>query len=509
MTLSPRMRSASGPALGVLSGVLYALSIPQPSFSYLAWIALVPLFFALEHKRPWLPGLCAGLIAATARTYWISETLQLYGNLPLSVAIPTNALLIVYMALYTGLFTWLCSRLDFKQRLFAPYAAAVWTLLEWVQSWMISGFPWQLIGYSQWPNLPILQWASIAGIYGLGFLIVLFNGALAQALRFRTIRRYLLGPSMLLLAILAWGSARLERLDGAQAPSVQIGIVQGNIPQDRKWKVNRLAWTTAHYAELTEQLAQQAPDLIIFPETALPFYFNDPLYRPYRQRMEQLAQTTGIPLLVGSLEGEVGRRSAPIYNRAFMLDQEGVQTETADKVHLVPFGEYLPLPELFQYLEGLTAESGQFAHGHAHRTLAIPGQSTRVGPFICYESIFPEITRELTLQGADFLVNTTNDAWFGHTAAPYQHFAMSIIRAVETGRSVVRAANTGISGVIKPSGRVQYMTGLFETTTFVQPVDLHDEMTLYTRLGNAILPLCLLLFAYGEWKRRTHVPPLN
>ena len=495
------------PTLGALSGLLYALSIPKAGLFYLAWVALVPLIGALAFSRNrtqlLTTGLLAGLISATARTYWISETLQLYGNLPLAVAIPTNVLLIAYMALYSVAFVWCCSRIAFHHPHFSWYAAGVWTLLEWMQNWMISGFPWQLIGYSQYPNLPFLQWASISGIYGLSFVIALFNGALAQALYHRSIRRYLLIPCTLLLLIIAWGSSRLNQLDTTQVPSVRIGVVQGNISQDRKWKVNRLEWTTEHYTELTHSVAQQDPALVIFPETALPYYFNDPFYTHYRQRIMQLTRETGVPLLVGSLEGEIGNKSAPVYNRAFMLDADGQIAGTADKVHLVPFGEYLPMPYIFQYLEGLTAESGQFAHGQSHRTIALPDQDISVGPFICYESIFPEITRELTLLGADILVNTTNDAWFGQTAAPYQHFAMSIIRAVETGRAVVRAANTGISGVIQPSGRIQYMTGLEETATFVEEVPLHRETTFYTRFGNSILALCILVLGLGEWKRRS------
>tara|TARA_Y100001933_G_scaffold112373_1_gene112595 strand:+ start:180 stop:1706 length:1527 start_codon:yes stop_codon:yes gene_type:complete len=495
------------PTLGALSGLLYALSIPKAGLFYLAWVALVPLIGALAFSKNrtqlLTTGLLAGLISATARTYWISETLQLYGNLPLAVAIPTNVLLIAYMALYSVAFVWCCSRIAFHHPHFSWYAAGVWTLLEWMQNWMISGFPWQLIGYSQYPNLPFLQWASISGIYGLSFVIALFNSALAQALYHRSIRRYLLIPCTLLLLIIAWGSSRLNQLDTTQVSSVRIGVVQGNISQDRKWKVNRLEWTTDHYTELTRSVAQQDPVLVIFPETALPYYFNDPFYTHYRQRIMQLTQETGVPLLVGSLEGEIGNKSAPVYNRAFMLNADGQIAGTADKVHLVPFGEYLPMPYIFQYLEGLTAESGQFAHGQSHRTIALPSQDISIGPFICYESIFPEITRELTLLGADILVNTTNDAWFGQTAAPYQHFAMSIIRAVETGRAVVRAANTGISGVIQPSGRIQYMTGLEETTTFVEEVPIHRENTLYTRFGNSILALCVLVLVLGEWKRRS------
>lgn len=489
-------------ALGLVSGLLYAASIPKPDAFFLAWIALVPLILALAYLPPalYIPtGFIAGCIAATGRTYWISETLQLYGNLPAAIAFVTTALLILYMALYTAAFMALCKRLDFSSPLFAWAAAALWTLLEWAQNWMLSGFPWQLFGYSQYLNLPFVQWASISGIYGLSFVLVLFNAALAQALYFR--RLSLLGlPLLLVIAIHAWGYFHLQTLDNTPAPTLRVGVVQGNISQDRKWKVNRLEWTTHHYASLARELAQkapqEAPELIIFPETALPFYFDDPFYSPYRQEIRDLSNEIKIPLLVGSLEGRIGEANTPTYNRAFMLDTEGETSGFADKVHLVPFGEFLPFPEIFQYLEALTAESGQFAHGLAHRTIRLPNSDIHLGVFICYESIFPEISRTLTGLDVDFLVNTTNDAWFGHTAAPYQHFAMAIVRAVETGRSVVRAANTGISAVIAPSGRVQFSTELFETTSFVQPVALYKQQTLYTRYGNWILWCCGIVLVF-------------
>jgi len=489
--------------LGLASGLLYAASIPKADAFVLAWVALVPLILALPFLPPhfYIPtGFIAGCVAATGRTYWISETLQLYGNLPAALAMITTALLILYMGLYTAAFMAASKRLNFSSPLFAWAAAATWTLLEWAQNWMLSGFPWQLLGYSQYLNLPFVQWASLSGIYGLSFVLVLFNSALAQAIYFRRFRRFLALPLVCVASIHLWGYFQLQTLDDAPAPTLRVGVIQGNISQDRKWKVNRLEWTTHHYSSLAREVAKEAPDLIIFPETALPFYFDDPFYLPYRQEIHRLATEIEIPLLVGSLEGRIGEPNTPTYNRAFLLDTKGETTGFADKVHLVPFGEFLPFPEIFQYLEALTAESGQFAHGKAHRSISLPDSDIRLGVFICYESIFPEISRTLTQLDADFLVNTTNDAWFGHTAAPYQHFAMAIVRAVETGRSVVRAANTGISAVIMPSGRVQFSTELFETTSFVQPVPLYRHKTLYMRYGNWILWGCSLVLVF-VWRR--------
>ena len=493
------------PALA--SGLLFTLSIPKFDYYYLAWICLLPLFLA----RTWLPaqthftlGMVAGLAWATARTYWITETLQLYGALSLVEAISTNALLILYTALYVAAFTSICRRLDFASPLFAWRAASIWVLLEWVQSWMFSGIPWQLLGYSQYLNLPLLQLSAVTGVYGLSLLLVLFNAALAQALWHRAIFTYLALPLFLLASAHIWGLYRLHEMRDETLPTLKVGIIQGNIPQDRKWNTNRLEWTTNHYVELTRQLvAVEKPDLIIYPETALPLYFGDPFYAPYTDRIVELTRELGIPMLVGSLKGAYQDDSTPIYNRAFLLDRDGKIHDFADKVHLVPFGEFLPFSFIFQYLEGLTAESGTFTHGEDHKVLHLPSGQASFGVFICYESIFPEITRALMEQSPDFLVNTTNDAWFGTTAAPYQHLAMVTMRAVESGRAVVRAANTGISGLIEPNGRIARATPLFETVAFVVAVPLRQGQTPYARYGDLLLYGCALFLGVTHyWQRR-------
>ncbi len=483
-------------APALLSGLLFVVSIPKFDQYYLAWICLLPLFAA----RQWLPsqshfalGLITGVVWAIGRTYWITETLQLYGALAWATAAATNALLILYLALYLACFVAVCRRINFSSPLFAWSAASVWILLEWAQNWMLSGFPWQLLGYSQYLNLPFLQWAGITGVYGLSFLIVLFNAALAQALSHRTFIPYLSLPLFLLVAVHLWGFYRLHDAPDPPPATLKVGVVQGNIPQDRKWAENRLAWTARHYAALTRDLAAaEKPALIIYPETALPLYFSDPLYAPYVDSITALAPELDTPMLVGSLKGDSQNRTAPVYNRAFLLNAQGDVVDYADKVHLVPFGEFLPFPSIFQYLGGLTAESGIFTPGERHKVLRLPRSGTSFGVFICYESIFPEITRALMAQDPDFLVNTTNDAWFGTTAAPHQHLAQAVLRAVESGRAVVRAANTGISGLIEPSGRIAYRTPLFTTVGFAIDVPLHQGQTLYTRWGDWPLLLCAL-----------------
>lgn len=508
--ISGRQRLAIPPWLwpGLVSGALFWLSIPACEWHLVAWVCLVPALVGLRGctgRQAWWAGLAGGIVAGTGRTYWIAYTLERYGDLSRPTAVVTTALLIIYLAVYWGACFWLLRRFDARRPLFPWVVASVWVLLEWVQSWMISGFPWQLLGYSQYRVLPVAQVAAVGGIFALSFLVALINGGAAQALLWRHDRRRLAlaagTPLVVLVVTWAAGQARLTRLEAEQGPELTVGVLQGNVSQDEKWKAGRKAGSTQLYASLARQLAPQHPDLVVYPETAMPFFFTDSINTEHRAVVRSLAQELGAPLLVGSLGGswEEG-----IFNRAWLIDAQGEVAGTADKVHLVPFGEYIPLIEVFRYLSGLTAESGAFTPGRGHPILRLPGPQTPFGVFICYESIFPEISRELAVGGAQMLINTTNDAWFGQTAAPSQHFAMVVLRAVETGRPVIRAANTGISGLVAPTGKILHATPLFTRDAFTVRVRPRTEPTPYSRWGNVIVPLCGLLLAAAtldRWRR--------
>lgn len=486
-------------AAGSISGLLFWASIPGADVQLLAWICLIPCFLGFGHATPgalFAMGMVSGFISGLGRVYWITETLQLYGALPLPLALASNFFLILYLSLYPGIFFFTCSRFNLSSPFFPWQAASLWVLLEWVQTWLISGFPWMLLGYSQHLNLSILQIASLTGVYGLSFLIVLVNAGLARVIVSRSGLLTRIGPpALLLVGVLIWGRERIGGLDAESGAALKVGIVQGNIPQGEKWKKDRIARSTRRYVELTRAFPSDQLDLIVFPETALPFRFRDQYYRAHHRQILELARRLRTPMLVGSLEGSGGGESEELYNRAFLLDEGGDIHDFQDKVHLVPFGEYLPLAFLFQYLEGLTAESGVFAPGKGHKVLTLPSTKHSFGVFLCYESIFPSIARNLAGSGASFLINTTNDAWFGLTAAPYQHLAMAVLRAVETGRPVLRAANTGISGIIDPAGRIRRETGLFETAAFTVEIRPRTESTIYVLWGDSFLALCALFLA--------------
>lgn len=494
---------------GGLGGGLYALSLPKADQGWLAWLCLVPpLVAALRSGHgatplPWkgrvAVGLAFGLVAGLGRIYWLAETLRLYGGLGWPLAWLTTALLAAYLALYPAAFFGLSRQLATGGALFPWLAASSWALLDWVQTWLISGFPWALLGYTQYRYPAVAQVAAYSGVHGLTFLIVLANSALASGLARAAPLARALPPVGIALAVAAMaGSLRLDRLR-AEAPnaSLRVGIVQANVSQDRKWSRAELAETTERYVELTRRLVrEQGPqDLIVWPETALPYRLDADAHRPRLRQVTDLADELATPLLVGSLGSSSSIGRAGLYNRSYLVGRDGSIAGMADKVHLVPFGEYLPMRWLFGYLDQLTAESGAFDPGASHATLSPgAGPAAVLGIFICYESIFPSITRHLVGSGgASLLVNTTNDAWFGRTAAPYQHLAMAAMRAVETGRPLVRAANTGISGAVDATGIVRGATALETTALLALVVAPRSETTPYVRHGDAVVPMSALL----------------
>lgn len=477
--------------IGTFSGGLLVLAMPKPDLGALAYLCLVPPLALLPgagRSQLLCVGGAAGLVSSTGKVYWIAETLANYGGLPLAAGMLSTALLILYLSLYVLAFFGLTSRLNPASPFFPWACASAWVTLEWLQGHLLTGFPWMLLGYTQHRMLPILQTARIWGVYGVGFLVVLINGSIASLLvAGRSAWRGAVAPPLLLLIALLYGLSTLSAPPSEHL--IRVGIVQGSIPQGEKWRVDARHGTVQRYADLTRRLAGAPCDFIVLPETAFPFFFRDTENAPYYAALTGLTRELNAPLLVGSLE----RINDRTYNRAFLISPAGEVVGHQDKVHLVPFGEYLPLEWIFGYLEGLTRESGRFAPGTGHRALRLPGAEVPFGVFICYESIFPEIARACANDGAEFLVNITNDAWFGATAAPYHHFAMGVFRAVENGLPLIRSANTGISGAIDPSGRILARTPLFEPAVLTAQIAPRRERTFYTRHGDLLVLLCAVV----------------
>ena len=436
--------------------------------------------------RSFLLGLTTGAVAFAGTLYWTADVMVVFGDLPRPLAVPVSLLLVAYLSLYPAtaamcVATWM--------RRWGPAALwtapAAWVALEYGRGTWLTGFPWVLLGYSQATVLPVAQLASVFGVYGVSALVVLVNAALARAALRTTPRRWL-GPLAavgLVAAVAVWGQARIAsgRLARDGQP-LRVGIAQGNVLQGQKWDPAFAGRILHTYLQMTRQLAGQGAALVVWPESATPFFFEE---EPAgRQAMVDVARETGTWLLFGS--DQVERASPPrFYNSAFLVAPDGRQVGAYRKMQLVPFGEYVPLRKLLFFVAPLVESVADFHPGTDQTLLPIDGRP--ISTAICYEAVFPALARSAVAHGSQLLTTVTNDAWYGRSSAPYQHFEQASLRAVEQGRYLVRAANTGISGIVDPYGRVLARSALFEPATLSGEVRLLEVRTVYSRIGDALV----------------------
>jgi apolipoprotein N-acyltransferase len=485
--------------LSALSGFLLVLAFPKFNLEVLAWGAFVPWLWAIKKKSPFQAaylGLVAGLVFFTGLLYWVYVVLTEYGHLPAPVSIFFLIVLTAYLALYFSAFAfslrWVTDKIDLPETLFAP---ALWVSLEYLRGILISGFPWGFLGYSQFLSLPMVQISDITGVYGVSFVIVLVNVSLyrltAASLngRWKSGLKEVLAAGIILGTMGIYGHFRLIDLDNKtkQEKSFLVALIQGNIRQDIKWEPQFQEETVGIYTDLTHRVKPQRPDLIIWPETAAPFFFQSAY--PFQSRLLELSHQMGSPLLFGAPAFERDGPRVNYFNSAFLISPEKKILDRYDKIHLVPFGEYAPLSGILGFTRDIIGAIGDFTPGKGVHNLALPGGI--FGVLICYEAIFPDLTRSFVKGGAQFLVNITNDAWFGRTAAPYQHLSMVTLRAVENRVPIARAANTGISAVIDTGGRVLFSTHLFTREILSGNIYLNRSRTFYTEFGDLFTYLCL------------------
>jgi apolipoprotein N-acyltransferase len=458
-------------------------------------VALTPLIVALWHhalavrtlwsRHAFLLGLTTGLAYFAGTIYWTGGVMAQYGGLNLPVAVSIAGLLVAYLALFPAFFGFatqaLMARYGARGLVLVPLA---WTASEYGRMTLFGGFPWVLLGYSQVPWLPVAQVASLVGVFGVSTVVAGVSTALASAVVSRHRRRLLVPAAavVVVLLIALWGSSRLSnnRLIAAGRP-LRVGIVQGNVPQDQKWDPAQAREIFDRYVRLTVQTIGQGAQLILWPESATPFYFGVP--GAETAELRELARRNRVAILIGSDQWEAGTPPR-IYNAAFLLQPDGSTGGVYRKVHLVPFGEYVPLKRILFFAAPLVEAVSDFSAGARVNTLPI-GDS-RISTAICYEVVYPALIREGVLEGSALLTTITNDAWFGRSSAPWQHFQMAAMRAIEQGRYLVRSANTGISGVVDPYGRVLTASALFVEGQWTMDVRLIDDRTVYSRIGDVV-----------------------
>lgn len=472
----------------LLSGSVLALAFPGTGDQgWLVFVALAPLLLAIEGaawRHAGVLGFVAGLVFWLVTIPWIAPTMVRYGGIPWPLAGLILLGLAGYLALYSAAF---CAMLSLSQLrsggTYVLVAASLWVALEFLRTYLFTGFPWNLLGYSQHRNLPLIQVAAVTGVYGLSFVVVVVNAGLACALlgwgNWRRLMMPLGTAAAILLGVVAYGWLLPPRQ--ATSSPIAVALVQGNIDQGVKWDPAWQDKTFGVYRGLSLQAARERPGIIVWPETAVPLFLRED---SRRTEVEAVARETGAYLLLGAPDRHEGQPR----NSAFLLGPDGQMLGQYAKRHLVPFGEYVPLRRLLFFVNVLAGGAiGEFAPGSEATVFSTP--IGRFGVVICYEAIFPGEVREFFLAGADFLVNITNDAWFGRSAAPAQHLAMAAFRAVENRAYLIRAANTGISAIVAPDGRIAEASGLFTPAVISAAITPRAGVSLYTRYGD--------LFAWG------------
>jgi len=486
-------------ALSLLAGMLLLLSFPGFNIRLLAWVSFIPLFFALKgasKKSAFALAYLAGLIFWSGAIYWL-----------LHVTLAGTILLVLYLSLYFGifgvLFTFSSPLSPGRRMLLIPSA---WVALECLRGYLLTGFPWALLGYSQYLNLKIIQVSDITGCWGVSFLVMLVNFSAylpfskkePSAAAFKRLAATLL----LLIFVLGYGVYRLHQRPASfiGQRSLRVVVVQGDIPQELKWARGSEDYILSRYEELTREAAKLSPGLIVWPEAASPYLLgkDDAEF----SRVFLLAKEIKKPLLLGAVVTE----KEDYFNSALLLDWQGHIAGRYDKLHLVPFGEYIPLKKLFPFLETVVP-IGDIKKGKGYAILEVPDEKSQVpdkfAVLICFEDLFPELSREFRKEGAEFLVNITNDAWYKRTAASYQHLQASVFRAVENRSFLVRSANTGVSAFITPQGKIASTVKDAGGKEIFVPgyasFDLRIEerpLTFYTRYGDIFLILCFFCLAY-------------
>jgi apolipoprotein N-acyltransferase len=422
-----------------------------------------------------------------------------YGGLQPAVAVAVNAALIAFMALYPALFALIVRQIV---RRFGPVglwaAVPAWVATELGRTHLFGGFPWVLLGYSQVDVLPIAQLASLGGVFAVSGLIVVPSVAVVVGVwsgsgdvgRWRFDTRPLASAGILISLIAVWGGVRVRESALTQSgETIPVGLVQGNVDQGDKWAPARAREIFYSYLGMSRQAVSEGARLVIWPESAIPFRFEEDV--PAADQVRALARNSRVSLLLGS--DQVERQPPRYYNAAYMVREDGSTGGVYRKMHLVPFGEYVPLKRLFFFAAPLVEAVSDFSPGT--ELVLLPVGAHWVSTAICYEIVYPDLVRRAVRDGSQLLTTITNDAWFGRTSAPYQHFAQASMRAIENGRYLVRSANTGISGIVDPYGRVLARSSLFEPAVLVGEVRFLQGATLYVRIGDAVAYGCVAAVA--------------
>jgi apolipoprotein N-acyltransferase len=469
----------------LLAAILLALPFLNPFFFPLAWVAFVPLFWAVRQAstgRAFLLGWFSGTVAHVVGFYWLNYTIKVFGGFSYGLSAVIFFLFAISNALPFALFCLVVRQLGLGPLSLFP--AALWVALEFVSPAL---FPWHLAD-SQSQFLILMQSADLVGPFGTSFLVMWINTALYAAISgtkgLRSAIRDLAVLSTVLLATLLYGHFRLKAvpISAEKTPVLSVAAVQGGIDIKRKWDIAYIESNLKVYQDLTR--SSQEADLVVWPEAAVEAWLPENIERLPPGLLPPLKRDTFLMFGARSFRGNPRGPDLKVFNSAFLVDFEGKVLGHYHKQVLLAFGEYIPFAALLSKLPGFPSQIDGFTPGEGPATLDLPG-GVKTAPLICYEDVMPSLTRRfVAAKGANLLINLTNDAWFGDTVAPWQHTRLAQWRAIETRRYLVRVTNTGVTSVIDPTGKVLSTLPTFSPGVLTAKVRLLDDQTIYTRFGD-------------------------
>ena len=478
-------------------GALMTTAFAPFGLSLLVPVVLLPLLYVYLSVSPrdagWL-SFCFGFGLFLSGTYWIYISVVIFGEAPAWIAVILMLGLVLIMSAHFFAAGWLISRFSQGEPWFLLLAApATWVFIEWLRGWVLTGFPWLAVGYSQADSL-LAGWAPVLGVYGVSFMALLATTAILVAIMTEG-RQRLVAFAIVVLPLLSGGILKAIDWTEPRGSPVKSTLVQAGISQADKWLPERLRPTLEFYRDAAARAADS--ELVVWPEVAVPSI--DDRVEPYIQALQADTRNTRRSIVFGILEREESRGEAKIYNSVMLVS--GDRRQSYRKRHLVPFGEYFPVPAgVREWMRMMSLPHNDLAAGDDVQPLLEAANGEKLAVAICYEDAYGA-EQLYALPDASILINVSNDAWFGDSIAPHQHLEIARMRSLEVGRATIRATNTGISAFISPTGKVLDAGPQFEPVTMTMEVQPRQGSTPYVRTGNLpIVGLCFLLMA-GFWLR--------
>jgi len=480
-----------------LFGCLMTTAFAPFGMSLLVPVLLLPLLYVYVSVSPrdagWL-SFCFGFGLFLSGTYWIYISVVVFGEAPAWIALVLMLGLVLIMSAWLFLAGWLISRFaQGEPWLLLLVAPATWVFIEWLRGWVLTGFPWLAIGYSQVDSL-FAGWAPVIGVYGVSFMAMLSTTAILVAIMTDGRQRGV-AIAIFVLPLLAGGILKLVEWTDAKGAPVRSTIVQAGISQAEKWLPERLRPTLDFYREAAVRASDS--ELVVWPEVAIPSL--DDRVEPFIQALQADTGGSGRSIVFGILERDESRGEAKIYNSVMLVS--GDRRQAYRKRHLVPFGEYFPVPpRVREWMRMMSLPHNDLAAGDDVQPLLEAGNGEKLAVAICYEDAYGA-EQLYALPDASILVNVSNDAWFGDSIAPHQHLEIARMRSLEVGRAAIRATNTGVSAFISHTGKVLDSGAQFEPVVLTMEVQPRKGSTPYARTGNLpVIGFCLLVIA-GFWAR--------